>query len=373
MFNTIARYARFVLVLGFIPLSIFVFTCCTKKVGTVSTKSIDAPVAEAVKQPLTLTGDSLRIAFYNVENLFDIYDDPITQDSEYLPTSKLQWTQERYDKKLGSIAKVIEGMGFPSILGMAEIENRKVLEDLVNQPIIKANNYNIAHFESPDERGIDVAMIYKKGDFDVKNMKYHRIKFVTDNDKTRDILEVSGILRGSPLTVFVNHWPSKSGGAVESEPKRVHVANQLKGIVDALFQKDKNMQVVIMGDLNDEPTDISLRQSLKAIEWTNSNEQSLVSTDLYNLASGVKKKNLGSYYYKKSWETIDQIIVSGNFLSQKSTLVTGNEQQIFNADFLTYLDKSTGIKAPNRTYTGPIYRGGYSDHFPVFIQVYLKK
>jgi predicted extracellular nuclease len=372
MFKIIARYTRFVLVLSFIPLSIFVFTCCTKKVATVSTKSVDATIAEPVKQPLTLTGDSLRIAFYNVENLFDIYDDPITQDSEYLPTSKIQWTQERYDKKLNNIAKVIESMGFPSILGMAEIENRKVLEDLVNQPLIKANNYNIAHFESPDERGIDVAMIYKKGDFDVKNMKYHRIKFVGDNDKTRDILEVSGILRGSPLTIFVNHWPSKSGGAAESEPKRVYVAEQLKGFVESLFQKDKNNQIVIMGDLNDEPDNISLTQGLGAKEWADNSYNALTTNVLYNLASAIKKAGLGSYYYKKHWETIDQIIVSGSFLSKNSTLVT-DKQQIFNADFLTYLDKSTGIKAPNRTYTGSIYRGGYSDHFPIFIQVYLKK
>jgi predicted extracellular nuclease len=271
---------------------------------------------------------------------------------------------------LANITKVIEGMGFPSILGMCEIENRKVLEDLVNQPLIKANNYNIAHFDSPDERGIDVAMIYKKGDFDVKNMKYHRTKFYNDNDKTRDILEVSGILRGQPLTVFVNHWPSKSGGAAESEPKRVFVAEQLKGVIDALVKKDKNSQVVIMGDLNDEPNNISLTQGLGAIEWNGSN--TLISNDLYNLASLIQKAELGSYYYKKHWETIDQIIVSGNFLSKNSTLVT-DKQQVFNAEFLTYLDKSTGIRAPNRTYTGPIYRGGYSDHFPVFIQVYLKK
>jgi predicted extracellular nuclease len=372
MFKIIARYTRFVLVLSCIPLSIFVFTCCSQKATVATTKSVNPPVAETAAKGLALTGDSFRIAFYNVENLFDIYDDPITQDSEYLPTSKIQWTQERYDKKLVNITKVIESMGFPSILGMAEIENRKVLEDLINQPLIKANNYNIAHFESPDERGIDVAMIYKKGDFDVKNMKYHRIKFNNDNDKTRDILEVTGILRGLPLTVFVNHWPSKSGGAAESETKRVQVADKLKSVVDAIFQKDKNTKIIIMGDLNDEPTDISLRQSLGAIEWLNPNNQTLVLTDLYNLASAIKQAGLGSYYYKKHWETIDQIIVSGNFLSKNSTLVT-EKQQIFDADFLTYLDKSTGIKAPNRTYTGPIYRGGYSDHFPVFIQVYLKK
>lgn len=371
MFKFIARYTRFVLVLSFIPLSIFLFTCCSKKVANTvaSTKSVAEPIGQ---KPLAFTGDSLRIAFYNVENLFDIYDDPITQDSEYLPTSKIQWTQERYDKKLQSISKVIENMGFPSILGMAEIENRKVLEDLINQPIIKENNYNIAHFESPDERGIDVAMIYKKGDFEVKNMKYHRIKFVGDADKTRDILEVSGILRGSPLTVFVNHWPSKSGGAAESEPKRVQVAEQLKGLVESLFLKDKNSQVVIMGDLNDEPDNISLTQGLGAKEWAENSGNALTINGLYNLASAIKKAGLGSYYYKKHWETIDQIIVSGSFLSKNSTLVT-DKQQIFNAEFLTYLDKSTGIRAPNRTYTGPIYRGGYSDHFPIFIQVYLKK
>ena len=372
MFKIIARYARFILVLSSIPLSIFVFTCCSQKATVTTTKSVDPPIAAPVQKALALTGDSFRIAFYNVENLFDIYDDPITQDSEYLPNSKIQWTQERYDKKLANITKVIEGMGFPSILGMAEIENRKVLEDLVNQPLIKANNYDIAHFDSPDERGIDVAMIYKKGDFEVKNKVKHSIKFVGNNDKTRDILEVTGILRGQPLTVFVNHWPSKSGGAAESEPKRVYVAEQLKSVVDALVKKDKSSQVVIMGDLNDEPDNISLTQGLGAKDWVENSDNTLTPNALYNLASAIKKADLGSYYYKKHWETIDQIIVSGNFLSKNSTLVT-DKQQIFNAEFLTYLDKSTGIRAPNRTYTGPVYRGGYSDHFPIFIQVYLKK
>ena len=370
MLHLISRYVRFAVVLGFVPLSIFVFTCCSKKMTTATTKTVAEKVSS---QPMSLTGDSFKIAFYNVENLFDIYDDPIKIDSEYLPTSKLKWTQERYDKKLQNIAKVMEEMNFPTILGMAEIENRKVLEDLVNQPIIKEKNYNIAHFESPDERGIDVAMIYKKGDFEVKNMKYHRIVFPKNADKTRDILEVSGILRGMPLTVFINHWPSRSGGAAESEPKRVFVAETLKRAVDSIFQKDKNSQVLMMGDLNDEPNDISLRQGLGAIEWQGDRKQTLVYDGLYNLASRVKSSGLGSYYYQKHWETIDQIIVSGNFLTRKSKLTTGDEQQIFKADFLTYFDKSTNMKPPARTYTGPVYRGGFSDHFPVFIEVYSQK
>jgi predicted extracellular nuclease len=347
---------------------------------TVAVKPIAAavePVVEAVNSALPIWAnakDSARIAFYNVENLFDTIDEPMKIDSEYMPNSSLQWTKKRYEAKLKNIEKVIDSMGFPSIMGMVEVENRRVLNDLTAMPKLKAKNYGIAHFESPDERGIDCALIYNKSDFDVKYAKPHSIVFTEDRgDHTRDILEVSGTLRGTPVTVFVNHFPSRRGGAEVSDPKRMFVAKVLKNAVDSVRKADANAWIIIMGDMNDEPTDKSLTQSLGAIYWKQDvTPRPIVDKNaLYNLAAGVKDSGLGSYYYRGEWEVIDQMIVSGAFLDGRSKLVTKDAETIFTADFLTYKDK-TGKKLPNRTYTGPIYRGGYSDHFPIFMTVYFK-
>lgn len=318
--------------------------------------------------------DSARIAFYNVENLFDTIDEPMTIDSEYMPNSKLQWTQQRYDAKLKNIAKVVEEMGFPSVMGLVEVENRRVLNDLTTKTALKTQNYGIAHFESPDERGIDCALIYKKADFTVKNAKPHRINFPMDKaDRTRDILEVSGILRGIAVTVFVNHWPSRSGGAAESAPKRIYVGQVLRRAVDSLFKTDANARVIIMGDLNDDPNDKSVLEGLKAVYWNRDTlpKPIIDKNAIYDLAAGVKRSGNGSYFFKGEWEVIDQMMVSGSFLDGRSKLVTADAETIFNADFLTYKDRS-GRKLPNRTYTGPIYRGGFSDHFPVYLMVYFK-
>ena len=339
-------------------------------------KPVEMPT-EAVNSTLPIwknAKDSARIAFYNVENLFDTLDSPITLDSEYMPNSSLRWTKQRYEAKLKSISKVIDSMGFPSVLGMVEVENRRVLEDLTATKTLKVHNYGIAHFESPDERGIDCAMIYKKVDFQVNNTKPHRIIFPNEpSDRTRDILEVSGILRGLPVTFFVNHFPSRRGGAEESDIKRIFVAKTLRNAVDSLLKKDVNARIIIMGDLNDEPKDKSLTQGLKAIYWTRTATPlpKIEKNSLYNLSAGVKESGFGSYFYRGEWEVIDQMIVSGSLLDSRSKLVTRDAAQVFNADFLTYKDKM-GKKLPNRTYTGPIYRGGYSDHFPVYLMVYFK-
>ena len=315
--------------------------------------------------------DSFRLAFYNVENLFDTIDEPSTIDSEYMPNSSLKWNTQRYFAKQKNIARVVEAMNFPAIMGMAEVENRRVLEDLIAQPLLSSKNYGIAHFDSPDERGIDVAMIYRKSEFDVKKQKKHAIKFPTSDDKTRDILEVSGILRGGiELTVFVNHFPSRRGGADESEPTRVYVASVLRKAVDSLFQKNPNAHIVIMGDFNDEPSNNSLKKTLGAAEWQREMTKELPSAALYNLGAAIEKRGEGTEYYR-GWDVLDQIIVSGTFLDARSKTTTKDEETVFNADLVIFKDKS-GQRLPNRTYTGPIYRGGFSDHFPVFIDVYVK-
>ena len=353
-------------------------SCGTPKtVAATPTEPLEATPSEyaAAKLPIWANAkDSARIAFYNVENLFDTLDAPDIDDSEFLPNSKSMWTRVRYEAKLKQIAKVVDSLGFPSIMGMVEVENRRVLDDLTIKTALKAQNYGVVHFESPDERGIDCALIYKKADFQVKNAKPHKIVFPNnDPDRTRDILEVSGILRGTAVTVFVNHWPSRSGGAEESAPKRIFVAQVLKRAVDSVMKTDANARIVIMGDLNDDPSDKSLTEGLEAKQWDRNTSNELIVNGLYNLASGVKRDGLGSYYYQKNWEVIDQIIVSGNLLAENSTLVTQDQESIFKEDFITYLEKKSGLRLPNRTYTGPIYRGGFSDHFPVYVSVFLKK
>jgi predicted extracellular nuclease len=363
----------------FVVATFFLAESCGGLQGA-ATKPVAAvvePVVETVNSTLPIWAnakDSARIAFYNVENLFDTIDEPMKIDSEYMPNSSLQWTKKRYDAKLKSITKVIDSMGFPSIMGMVEVENRRVLDDLTAMPSLKSKNYGVAHFESPDERGIDCALIYKKSDFEVKNAKPHRIVFPNEaNDHTRDILEVSGTLRGMAVTVFVNHFPSRRGGAEASDPKRIFVAKVLKNAVDSVQKADPNARIVIMGDMNDEPSDKSLTQSLGANYWTLTGEKrpSVDKNALYNLAAGVKESGFGSYYYRGEWEVIDQMIVSGSFLDGRSKLVTRDAETVFSADFLTYKDK-TGKKLPNRTYTGPTYRGGFSDHFPIYMTVYFK-
>jgi predicted extracellular nuclease len=354
-----------------IPLSIWVLESCNTPQKAVVTKP-SVPVPD-IHSPLSFSDakDSFRVAFYNVENLFDTIDEPRTIDSEYMPNSSLKWNTQRYFAKQKNLSKVIEALNFPTILGMAEVENRRVLEDLTAQPLLAPKNYGITHFESPDERGIDVAMIYKKADFEVKKQKTHVIKFPTSNDKTRDILEVNGILKGGiELTVFVNHFPSRRGGAEESEPKRVYVASVLRKAVDSLFQKDPNARIVIMGDFNDEPSNASLNKTLGATEWQREVAKDLSTNALYNLGAAIERRGEGTEYYR-GWDVLDQIIVSGSLLDSRSKATTRDEETVFNADLVIFKDKA-GNRLPNRTYTGPIYRGGFSDHFPVFIPIYVK-
>lgn len=344
---------------------------CDSPQKAVVMKSANVP--QDYSRPLSFQDakDSFRIAFYNVENLFDTIDEPNKIDSEYMPNSSLKWNTQRYFAKQKNLTKVIEAMNFPIIMGMAEVENRRVLEDLVAQPALKSKNYGIAHFDSPDERGIDVAMIYQKGVFEVKRQKAHAIKFPTFSDKTRDILEVTGILRGGiELTVFVNHFPSRRGGADESEPKRIYVASVLRKAVDSLFQKDPNAHIVIMGDFNDEPSNASLNKTLGAVEWQRELAKELPSNALYNLGAAIERRGEGTEYYK-GWDVLDQIIVSGSLLDSRSKVTTRDEETVFNADLVIFKDKA-GNRLPNRTYTGPIYRGGFSDHFPVYIPIYLR-
>lgn len=309
----------------------------------------------------------LRVGFYNVENLFDIVDDPKKPDEEFTPNGSNKWTKERYDKKLDQLSKVIEAMNMPTLLGVCEVENEAVLNDLVKNNQIKGGNYGVAHRESNDFRGIDVALLYNKKRFEVKEIKNTVLTFprsITEGQSytSRDLFQVTGVLDGSTtLHVFVNHWPSRRGGLRESEPKRTFVAGELRKQIDAVRANDKDAQIIIMGDFNDETDNKSITKVLGAIS-----ENTAAADELVNCFADKDARNEGSYNYRGTWNMLDQIILSDNFFDDNG--LKYQSATIFQQEWMMYNDKRNGAM-PNRTYGGPNYYGGFSDHLPVFVDL----
>lgn len=310
-----------------------------------------------------------RIAFYNVENLFDLKDDPTKLDEDFTPGGKQEWTNERYQTKLDRIHEVTAGMEYPAVLGLCEVENATVLNDLSEFKGMKEHKYRFVHFESPDRRGIDVALMYQKKRFKVKNSSYLRIDFpdaiVPDEPgyTSRDILIVEGKLnKKNKVIVMVAHFPSRYGGVAKSEPKRLHVARFLRKKVNELKAQRPDAQIIIMGDFNDEPTNKSIARTLQTYPLPSKSDP----LNLYNCFSDLDKAGEGSYNYKGDWNMLDQILLSGHFF-QPNNRLRFQSAHIFKGDFLFYEDKKYG-KRPSRTYGGPRYFGGYSDHLPVYIE-----
>lgn len=319
-------------------------------------------------------GKAFRIAFYNVENLYDTIDDPLTNDLDFLPGSRIAWTTDRYETKLSHLAQVISDLSKSqpvAVFGLCEVENRQVLDDLVATPSILPYHYQIIHHDSPDERGIDNAMLYDAGQFKPIITMNIPVAFPFDeNDKTRDILYVKGIdpkLKTDTLHIFVNHWPSRSEGQEASEPKRIRAAEILKLKTDSLLAKNPSSLIVIMGDLNDEPSNKSVAVQLNAKSPVDQPD----GKSLYNLMYPLFLAGKGTLYYQ-DWDLFDQVILSGNFWNKtKGVCYSGNSGNIFSADFLLFTNKD-GLSRPNRT-CGKDYYGGYSDHLPVYIDLLIKK
>lgn len=311
---------------------------------------------------------SISFAFYNVENLFDTIDDPTISDERYLPESDIPWNTERYQHKLENLAKVmssVDSLGFPTIFGLSEIENNSVLQDLVNHPGLQKANYQILHKNSPDERGIDVAMLYKSEFYTPVETNFLRILFPFDTaNKTRDILYAKGYVKESDtLHIFINHWTSRWGGQEKTEAYRQFIGEMLKNITDSILQSQPNANIIIAGDLNDNPTDISVKEKLVALPVT----KPINKTSLYNLSLNLFNMGEGTLYYK-SWDMFDQVIVSGNMLEGKGGIkVETIDQVIIKHDWMLYQPKE-GPARPSRTAAGKYY-GGYSDHLPVFIRM----
>lgn len=311
-----------------------------------------------------------RIAFYNVENLFDTIDHPDKPDEEFTPTGRNKWTTERYNTKLERLAQVIEAMQMPALIGVCEVENEQVLRDLAAQPTLKAASYGVAHIESNDYRGIDNALIYNTKRFSVLRLDHQVLDFPRDITEgkpysSRDLVHITGILDGNLLVhVFVNHFPSRRGGLTASEPKRVFVAHELRKMVDAVRTQDPNAHIIIMGDFNDETDNKSIRETLGAQPTDGP-----TAGELVNCFAALDAAGQGSYNYRGDWNMLDQIIVSDNFLAPNApTRVLLDEATIFQQPWMMYDDKRNG-PTPSRTYGGPNYYGGYSDHLPVFIDL----
>jgi predicted extracellular nuclease len=310
------------------------------------------------------------IAFYNVENLFDTINDPIKWDDDFTPEGKLKFTSERYEDKLEKLSKVlfaIDSLSLPTIIGLCEIENRLVIEDLCKEKALIDVNYKIAHAESPDKRGIDCALIYKSEDFKYLNHEVIGIQFPWEPTyTTRDILHVEGILgRKDTVHIFVNHWSSRRGGQEKSEKNRVFVAEQLRKSIDQIQDKNPLAKIIIMGDFNDEPNNVSVTNTLNA----GNNQSSTNPSDLYNLVYNMDVKGKGTYNYRGNWNMLDHLIVSNSLINQEKGLTTSYDAaRIFNEDWICYKNKD-GVLIPSRTYGGPNYYGGYSDHFPVYFKI----
>jgi len=304
------------------------------------------------------------IAFYNVENLFDVYNNPSTHDEDFLPNSEKKWTKKRYTNKIRKLGYAISKVGrkhsrkLPSIVGLAEVENKSVLIDLINAKHLKSHNYNFVHFDSPDERGIDVALLYNTTVFTELRSKNYKIDLKNEFggiDYTRDILLVSGLFNGEKVHFIVNHWPSRHSGKDETEEKRLITSNKVSEIIKEVYKNEENPKIIIMGDFNDDPSSKSLKNLLK-------------KHDLFNPMETLLSFTRGSLNHKFNWNLFDQILFTTNFFEHQKENHSFSHANIFDDIFLTQF-KGKYKGNPFRTFVGRKYKGGFSDHFPVYIHL----
>lgn len=323
------------------------------------------------------TSDTLVVAFWNLQNLFDTYNDPLKDDEEFLPDGEMEWTEDRLDKKMFNLARVIRSINNkngPDLIGVCEVENQAVLDSMIKK-FLPDLNYKVAYLESPDNRGIDNGLIFRIDKFRLLSLQADTVH-LSEGYPTRLIFGAT-LLTGDdmPITVFVNHWPSRRGGQLESEPNRIEAAKTLRAAVDRIFESDPNSKILILGDFNDDPLDVSLLDYLKAypvkcdsittgFEFDSSNE-------LFNLSYSTFEDGTGSYKYQQTWNMLDQIIISGSFFTDEKFHYVCNSFEVYKPYFLlTHSGKFEGTPFP--TYGSRRYLGGYSDHFPVTAKFIFK-
>ncbi len=318
------------------------------------------------------------IGFYNLENLFDTVPSPNTNDSDFLPEGRLAWDSEKYWSKQANMAKVISLLATDvtpdglALLGVAEIENRAVLEDLVAQPALVSRNYQIVHYESPDPRGIDVGLLYQPKYFRVLGSRSLPV-VLTDpqtgsTSYTRDVLYVAGIFQGDTMHVMVCHWPSRRGGETASVWRRAAAAQVCRNVADSLLARNPQSKIIVMGDLNDDPTSPSLTKVLRAAKST----ESMKADDLYNPMYALYQSGNGTLAYRDAWNLFDQIIVSRGLVWKQAGGWQLLRAVVFREPWM-FQEEGAFRGYPLRTFVGDIFLNGYSDHLPVYILMVCKK
>jgi hypothetical protein len=313
---------------------------------------------------------SVTIMFYNVENAFDIYDDPATDDEEFLPDGLRRWNKTRYNKKIKSIYKTVSAAGGwepPSVIAFCEIENRRVVEDLINETPLSLYNYGIIHTDSPDPRGIDVCMIYRKEI--VKVLGFSTIiPRLEGNEEfhSRNILFVRCSILNESINLLVNHWPSRRGGVLSAESLRRSMADKVKQITDSICGNTAGIQkTIILGDFNCSPDDDLI--SLLTVEKVSP------GCRFISLTPDIIGRQTGTYRYLGTWESPDQVFVSESLYNCPQGLYASKEScKIFDPDFLLSDDPNYPGKVPFSTFRGFVYQGGFSDHLPVILRLRLR-
>ena len=310
------------------------------------------------------------VAFYNLENLFDTIHDVGKNDYEYLPAGKNKWNSMKYEAKLKNMSEILSQLSTdklplgPTIIGVSEVENRRVLEDLLKQPALVDRGYEIIHYEGPDRRGVDCAFLYNPKFFELTASKL--APYVYENNdttyKTRGFLIASGMLANEKVHFIVNHWPSRAAAS----PARERAGDQVRVLKDSLLNEDPNSKVIIMGDMNDDPMDKSMAVSLGAKR----KPDGLGPNELYNPWWDTLKKGMGTLMYDGKWNLFDQIVFTGNLLGTDRSTLKYYKNEIFKKDYMFQAEgKYKGY--PLRTHAGGVWLNGYSDHLPSII--YLVK
>ena len=378
-----------------LKLALYIFTLfslnnsLTEYNNSLNHPSLKSKTSQQYDMP-ACTSQTVRVVFWNVENLYDTYDDTTRLDNEFTSSGMMRWNYKRFHSKINHIAKTLLTLGQwdpPAIVGLCEVENRFVMNKLIYETPLKPFGYRMIHHESPDLRGIDVALLYRVSLFRVLNSKPYKITFPFDTSaRTREILLVQGeVLRRDTLTLLINHWPSRRGGYAESQPRRDYVAGVLRRILDSLLYSQPKARILIMGDFNDEPSSESIRRILHSVPRDSVRD----IKDIINLMCPFSGKE-GSHRYKGIWSLLDQFMISKGLMQEsygkrgipnqdtlsgeaafkirKLHFIVGSVR-IFRGSFLLKDDLKYFGKKPFRTYNGLKYEGGFSDHLPVYIDL----